>query len=323
MSAQRSCTCDHETGGPEHVSEFASDASPSSPPRTITGKLATVAAVQRHHEFLAWVESRPLPQRDDEEVDVSYKTFMRERRARKEAEREQARRVQRWAARGLQVPERELRPTPAELQCRYEAYCAEFDILLNRYTWRRFLKDRTNEKRRRAYAARRGAQYGPQRKRGRPADPEVAKRRDAQRQLAQQRIQEWMTACAQQRGTGRKPRARSRRCSDGAQPRAWSTEGQCEGRTRDGDRCKVHRSSRYAVAAPLRRGERFCGHHHPDKYTGVRWPARASRSTAKGSVACGAARATRMRCRFAAAAPTAIITACGAPARHGQAYSAR
>ena len=98
----------------------------------------------------------------------------------------------------------------------------------------------------------------------------MAKRRDAQRQLAQQRIQEWMTACAQQRGTGRKPRARSRRCSDGAQPRAWSTEGQCEGRTRDGDRCKVHRSSRYAVAAPLRRGERFCGHHHPDKYTGVR-----------------------------------------------------
>ena len=35
-------------------------------------------------------------------------------------------------------------------------------------------------------------------------------------------------------------------------------------------RCRVHRSSRYAVAAPLRRGERFCGHHHPDKYTGVR-----------------------------------------------------
>ena len=50
----------------------------------------------------------------------------------------------------------------------------------------------------------------------------------------------------------------------------WTTEGQCEGTTRLGERCKVHRSSPYAVAASLRRGERFCGHHHPDKYTGVR-----------------------------------------------------
>ena len=50
----------------------------------------------------------------------------------------------------------------------------------------------------------------------------------------------------------------------------WSTEGQCEGKTRYGERCKVHRSSPYAVAASLRRGERFCGHHHPDKYTGMR-----------------------------------------------------
>ena len=50
----------------------------------------------------------------------------------------------------------------------------------------------------------------------------------------------------------------------------WSTEGQCEGTTRLGERCKVHKSSDFAVAAPLRRGERFCAHHHPDKYTGVR-----------------------------------------------------
>ena len=56
----------------------------------------------------------------------------------------------------------------------------------------------------------------------------------------------------------------------GANGRAWSMEGQCEGKTRFGERCKVHRSSAYAIAAPLRRGERFCGHHHPDKYTGVR-----------------------------------------------------
>ena len=50
----------------------------------------------------------------------------------------------------------------------------------------------------------------------------------------------------------------------------WDTAGQCEGRTQLGERCRVHRSSPYAVAVPLRRGERFCGHHPPDKYTGVR-----------------------------------------------------
>ena len=37
-----------------------------------------------------------------------------------------------------------------------------------------------------------------------------------------------------------------------------STEGQCEGKTRYGERCKVHRSSPYAIADSLRRGERFC-----------------------------------------------------------------
>ena len=45
--------------------------------------------------------------------------------------------------------------------------------------------------------------------------------------------------------------------------------GPVRGKTRLGERCKLHRSSWYAVAEPLRRGERFCGHHHPDKYTGV------------------------------------------------------
>ena len=32
----------------------------------------------------------------------------------------------------------------------------------------------------------------------------------------------------------------------------------------------MHRTSRYAIAAPLRRGEDFCGHHDPKKFTGVR-----------------------------------------------------
>ena len=51
--------------------------------------------------------------------------------------------------------------------------------------------------------------------------------------------------------------------------RVWSTEGQCEGMTRLGERCRVHRKSEHADAAPLRRGERFCRHHDPKKYTGV------------------------------------------------------
>lgn len=49
-----------------------------------------------------------------------------------------------------------------------------------------------------------------------------------------------------------------------------STEGQCEGTTRLGERCKVHKSSRHGAAAPLRRGERHCVHHDPNKYTGMR-----------------------------------------------------
>ena len=47
--------------------------------------------------------------------------------------------------------------------------------------------------------------------------------------------------------------------------RPWSTEGQCEGKTCHGERCRVHshRSSKHADAEPLRRGERFCRHHDP------------------------------------------------------------
>ena len=41
--------------------------------------------------------------------------------------------------------------------------------------------------------------------------------------------------------------------TDAVVPRAWSTEGQCEGMTRQSggtERCRVHRNSPYAVAAP-------------------------------------------------------------------------
>jgi hypothetical protein len=64
--------------------------------------------------------------------------------------------------------------------------------------------------------------------------------------------------------------ARTRRFGGDATAKRWSTEGQCEGKTRCGERCKVHRSSPHEHAEPLRRGQRFCAHHHPDKYTGVR-----------------------------------------------------
>ena len=63
--------------------------------------------------------------------------------------------------------------------------------------------------------------------------------------------------------------------------RVWSTEGQCEGTTRAGERCKVHKSSWHADAAPLRRGERFCAHHDPARFTGVR-----CRAEKKGSGRC-------------------------------------
>jgi len=49
-----------------------------------------------------------------------------------------------------------------------------------------------------------------------------------------------------------------------------SRSGQCEGTTACGQRCKVHSTSPYAVAALLRNGGRFCGHHDPSKYTGTR-----------------------------------------------------
>jgi hypothetical protein len=50
----------------------------------------------------------------------------------------------------------------------------------------------------------------------------------------------------------------------------WAADGYCNGTTRLGTRCMVHRNSKHKVAQPLREGEKHCGHHHPNKYTGVR-----------------------------------------------------
>ena len=122
-----------------------------------------------------------------------------------------------------------------------------------------------------------------------------------------------IASCSQQARDEAAARREERRAAARA-ARPWSTEGQCEGKTRASGglvRCRVHRSSPYAVAAPLRRGERFCGHHHPDKYTGVRCTGCAK--VAKGSAVCGAGHATPMLRRCVAAAPFAITTAYAAP----------
>ena len=90
-----------------------------------------------------------------------------------------------------------------------------------------------------------------------------------------------------------KPRAEAQR--------VWSTEGQCEGTTRLGERCKVHKSSWHADAAPLRRGERFCAHHDPARFTGVR---------------CRAAKKHSERCNVW----SGMGHADAAPLRHGSPY---
>ena len=46
-------------------------------------------------------------------------------------------------------------------------------------------------------------------------------------------------------------------------------EGQCEGITKAGTRCCVHRDSWSGCARPLKVGARFCTHHDPAKFTGV------------------------------------------------------
>jgi hypothetical protein len=46
-------------------------------------------------------------------------------------------------------------------------------------------------------------------------------------------------------------------------------EGQCEGLTKDGKRCCVHRECQWACARPLQAGGRFCSLHDPAVFTGT------------------------------------------------------
>lgn len=139
--------------------------------------------MQRQREYHEWLDSRPAPARDDMEADDSYETFMRDRRSREERERAEQRRCKRWADRGLPAPEVVPHTSPEQLQREYELYCTQVGVLQNVDTWRRFLSYRTNERRRSLYAARRAEQCGPQKKRGRPPDPETAQRREQRRKV--------------------------------------------------------------------------------------------------------------------------------------------
>ena len=78
----------------------------------------------------------------------------------------------------------------------------------------------------------------------------------------------------------------------------WLTEGQCEGTTYYGERCKVHKNCKHPDAEPLRRGERFCRHHDPKKYTGLRCAALKKHSKGRCRVWSGSpyADAAPLRC---------------------------
>ena len=155
--------------------------------------------------------------------------------------------------------------------------------------------EQRSERRRRKRLAQREAAGEPlERKRGRPADPVGKQQRQDERErllLAWRERHPW--ARREWRREERRLRQEEQRlrCPPSLPPpppqsrpapqppkprrivrstRVWSTKGQCEGITRSGERCRVHTSSKYAVAQLLRHGERFCGHHHASKYTGVR-----------------------------------------------------
>jgi len=223
--------------------------------------------------------------------DDSFAAFMTERRASKERMRLQQvavkRREQRWQHRHGHSPPPP--PSAAAREADFVAFAAEkraaaeaagkrcapdaslrslFEMAQSKEKqcarWRRATK-----KRREAREAARHGSEAP--RRGRPPDPQAEQRRQAEReQREQQRLEK--AALLRQRKEQAAARCALQAAAQRASPvlQTWSTEGQCQGTTRCGDRCKVHRSSVYSVAAPLRHGARFCGHHAPEKFTGVR-----------------------------------------------------
>ena len=121
----------------------------SSPPRTLTGKRATVAAVKREHEYRDWLADLPEPARDDEDRDETYNTFMKQRRVRREAERWQERRLQQWEARGAEAP---LLTPREQVDIDFESWCAARGWAYAEHNRKMFLKDRKRERERAAFA---------------------------------------------------------------------------------------------------------------------------------------------------------------------------
>ena len=199
------------------------------------------------------------------------------------------RREARWQKRGQVAPADHVDSRTA-VQRDFEAHCdqngwpssaaeAAFDrrifVMNRRKQSERERLSKITEQRR---AARDAAGLGG-RKRGRPVNPESVRRRE-ERQACQQKRRE-----AREAREAREPaaqttpalmgdhdaeraEARARRAAEQIEVRQRrdalrlavhaarvlerTTEGQCEGWTRNGERCKVHMSSAYAVAAPLR-----------------------------------------------------------------------
>ena len=77
-------------------------------PRTVNGRRLSAASLQREHEYLDWLETRPQPEGDVSPPDDSMAVFMAERRAAKERARLQQvaerRREERWRQRYGHAP---------------------------------------------------------------------------------------------------------------------------------------------------------------------------------------------------------------------------
>jgi hypothetical protein len=215
---------------------------PSSP-RTLTGKRPTDASLQRQHEYADWLQARPRCAPDAS--DVSWAAFMAERRAEKERARLQQvserRRRERWRRRYGHSP-----PPAAEQRQTLER---EFQAYLD-------ARRRAVEKRGRKYIF-----HEPSLRLFFEEERRKAKERARLRKITDKRRVERRAAIAERF----EEREQQRQQEQAAAAAASSQQARDAAARRE--EC---RAAARAVAAPLRRGERFCGHHHPDKYTGVR-----------------------------------------------------
>jgi len=243
---------------------------PSSP-RTQSGKRPTAASLQRQREYAVWLQAQP------QAGDASWATFMAERRVQKERVGLQQigvkQRRERFRRRHGASPPPEAEQRQA-LELEFQAY-RDARLKAAEAQGRRWLAHEPSL--RMLFEAERRKQKERARLRKISDKRRVARhaaKLEQREAIDRQRLEKTAAEAAsrqQARDAAAARRAERRAASRAA--RQWSTEGQCEGMTRASGglvRCRVHRSSPYAVAAPLRRGERFCGHHHPDKYTGVR-----------------------------------------------------